>query len=109
MIYLKTLLATLTILITSAVSLMLGGVISIEAINKYVIVVNYESFSQVDKSKIECVLRDEIGDIVGIGIANVPNNIAKVILGISSGDMAKICRYSMPRKIKVFASTTHID
>ena len=88
---------------------MLGGVISIEAINKYAIVVNYESFSQVDKSKIECVLRDEIGDIVGIGIANVPNNIAKVILGISSGDMAKICRYSMPRKIKVFASTTHID
>tara|TARA_A100001011_G_scaffold102473_1_gene108156 strand:- start:778 stop:906 length:129 start_codon:yes stop_codon:yes gene_type:complete len=41
----KTLLTTLTIVITSAVSPALGGVMSIEAINKNAIVVNYESSS----------------------------------------------------------------
>mgnify|MGYP007000438534 len=42
------------------------------------------------KSKVECVLRDEIGNIVGIGMAKHDDTISKVIVGISSGDMGKI-------------------
>ena len=58
-------LASLIILFTSVVSPVFGGVMSIEAVNKNAISVNYESSSQANKSKVECVLRDEIGNIVG--------------------------------------------
>ena len=86
----KTLLTTLIILLTSVVSPVFGGVISIEAVGRNAIVVNYESSSQANKSKVECVLRDEIGNIVGIGMAKLDDTISKVIVGISSGDMGKI-------------------
>ena len=67
-----------------------GGVMSIEAVNKNAIAVNYESSGQANKSKVECVLSDEIGNIVGIGMAKLNDTISKVIVGISSGDMGKI-------------------
>ena len=86
----KTLSITLILLITSVVSPVFGGVVSIEAVNKNAIAVNYESSSQVNKSKVECVLRDEIGNIVGIGMAKLDSTISKVIVGISSADMGKI-------------------
>ena len=85
----KTLLTTL-ILFTSVVSPVSSGVMSIEAVNKNAIAVNYKSSSQANKSKVECVLRDEIGNIVGIGMAKLDDTISKVIVGISSGDMGKI-------------------
>jgi len=85
----KTLLATL-ILITSVVSPVFGGVISVEAINKNAIAVNYESSNQANKSKVECVLRDEIGNIVGIGMTKIDDTISRVIIGISSDDMGKM-------------------
>ena len=83
-------LASLIILFTSVVSPVFGGVISIEAVNKNAISVNYESSSQVNKSKVECVLRDEIGNIVGIGMTKLNDTISKVIIGISNDDMGKI-------------------
>ena len=86
----KTLLTSLIILITSVVSPVFGGVISVEAINKNAIAVNYESSNQANKSKVECVLRDEIGNIIGIGMTKLNDTIAKVIVGISSDDMGKI-------------------
>ena len=85
----KILLTTL-ILLTSVVSPVSSGVMSIEAVNKNAIAVNYESSSQANKSKVECILRDEIGNIVGIGMAKLDDTISKVIVGISSGDMGKI-------------------
>ena len=85
----KILLTTL-ILLTSVVSPVSSGVMSIEAVNKNAIAVNYESSSQANKSKVECVLRDEIGNIVGIGMAKLNDTISKIIVGISSGDMGKI-------------------
>ena len=85
----KTILTTL-IVFTSVVSPVFGGVVLIEAVNKNAIAVNYESSSQVNKSKVECVLRDEIGNIVGIGMAKLDSTISKVIVGISSTDMGKI-------------------
>ena len=85
----KILLTTL-ILLTSVVSPVSSGVMSIEAVNKNAIAVNYESSSQANKSKVECVLRDEIGNIVGIGMAKPNDTISKIIVGISSGDMGKI-------------------
>ena len=83
-------LASLIILFTSVVSPVFGGVISIEAVNKNAIAVNYESSNQADKSKVECVLRDEIGNIVGIGMTKLNDTISKVIIGISNDDMGKI-------------------
>ncbi len=80
---------TTLILFTSVVSPVLCGVMSIEAAGKNAIVVNYESSNQTNKSKVECVLRDEIGNIVGIGMAKLDDTISKVIVGISSGDMGK--------------------
>ena len=85
----KTLLTSL-ILIISAVSPVFGGVMSIEAVNKNAIAVNYESSSQANKSKVECILRDEIGNIVGIGMTKIDDTISRVIIGISSDDMGKI-------------------
>ena len=85
----KTILTTV-ILFTSVVSPVFGGVTSIEAVNKHAIAVNYEISSQTNKLKVECVLRDEIGNIVGIGMAKLDDTISKVIVGISSGDMGKI-------------------
>tara|TARA_A100001011_G_C13666800_1_gene577938 strand:- start:21 stop:305 length:285 start_codon:yes stop_codon:yes gene_type:complete len=78
------------VIFSSVVSPVFGGVISIEAVNQNAIVVNYESSGQSNKSKVECVLRDEIGDIVGIGMTKLDNTISKVIVGISRGDMGKI-------------------
>ena len=86
----KTLLTSLIILITSVVSPVFGGVISVEAINKNAIAVNYESSNQANKSKVECVLRDEIGNIVGIGMTKIDDTISRVIIGISSDDMGKM-------------------
>ena len=86
----KTLLTTLIILFASVVSPMFGGVVSIEAVNKNAIAVNYESSSQANKSKVECILTDEVGDIVGIGMAKLNNTVSEVIIGISSSDMGKI-------------------
>ena len=86
----KTILTSLIILISSVVSPVFGGVISIEAINKNAIAVNYESSNQANKSKVECVLRDEIGNIVGIGMTKINDTISKVIIGISNDDMGKI-------------------
>ena len=83
-------LASLIILLTSVVSPVFGGVISIEAVNKNAIAVNYESSGQANKSKVECVLRDEIGNIVGIGMTKLTDTISKVIVGISGDDMGKI-------------------
>ena len=83
-------LASLIILLTSVVSPVFGGVISIEAVNKNAIAVNYESSNQADKSKVECVLRDEIGNIVGIGMTKLNDTVSRVIVGISSVDMGKI-------------------
>ena len=62
----KTILTTL-IIFTSVVSPVVGGVVSIEAVNKNAILVNYERSNQANKSKIECVLRDEIENIVASG------------------------------------------
>ena len=86
----KTIQTSITILFTSVVSTVFGGVISIEAVNKNAIAVNYESSGHANKSKVECVLSDEIGIIVGIGMAKLNDTISKVIVGISSGDMGKI-------------------
>ena len=86
----KTLLIVITILITSVVSPVFSGVMSIEAEGKNAIAVDYESSGQANKSKVECVLRDEIGNIVGIGMAKLNDNISKVAVGILSGDMGKI-------------------
>ena len=86
----KPLLTSLIILITSVVSPVFGGVMSIESVNKNAIAVNYESSSQANKSKVECILRDEIGNIVGIGMAKLDDTISKVIVAISSDDMGKI-------------------
>ena len=83
-------LASLIILFTSVVSPVFGGVISIEAVNKNAIAVNYESSNHANNLKVECVLRDEIGNIVGIGMAKLNDTISKIIVGISSGDMGKI-------------------
>ena len=83
-------LASFIILLTSVVSPVFGGVISIEAVNKNAIAVNYESSNQADKSKVECVLRDEIGNIVGIGMTKLNDTVSRVIVGISSVDMGKI-------------------
>ena len=80
----------IVILFLSVISPLFGGVVSIEAVNKSAIAVNYESSGQADKSKVECVLRDEIGNIVGIGMAKLDDTISKVMVGISSGDMGKI-------------------
>ena len=85
----KTLLTTL-ILIMQVVSPLFGGVMSIEAVNKNAIAVQYESSNQASKSKVECVLRDEIGNIVGIGMTKLNDTISKVIIGISNDDMGKI-------------------
>ena len=93
----KTLLTSL-ILIISAVSPVFGGVMSIEAVNKNAIAVNYESSSQANKSKVECILRDEIGNIVGIGMAKLENTVSKVTVGISSGDMGKIVNIQCEEK-----------
>ena len=86
----KALLTSITILITSIVSPVFSGVMSIEAVNKNAIAVNYESSSKANKSKVECVLRDEIGNIVGIGMAKLNDTVSQVILSISSGDIEKI-------------------
>ena len=86
----KQLLTTLIILITSVVSPVFGGVMSIESVNKNAIAVNYESSSQANKSKVECVLRDEIGNIVGIGMTRLNDTTSKVIIGILSDDMGKV-------------------
>ncbi len=86
----KKLLISITILFTSVIPPVFGGVKSIDAINKNAIAVNYESFGQANKSKVECVLRDEIGNIIGIGMTKLNDTIAKVIVGISSDDMGKI-------------------
>ena len=51
---------------------------------------HYESFSKANKSNVECVLRDEIGNIVEIGMAKLNDTVSQVILSISSGDMEKI-------------------
>ena len=83
-------LASLIILLTSVVSPLFGGVISIEAVNKNAIAVQYESSNQASKSKVECVLRDEIGNIVGIGMTKIDDTISRVIIGISSDDMGKM-------------------
>ena len=83
-------LASFIILLTSVVSPVFGGVISIEAVNKNAIAVNYESSNQANKSKVECVLRDEIGNIVGIGMTKRNDTVSRVIVGISSVDMGKI-------------------
>ena len=85
----KTLLTTL-ILIMQVVSPLFGGVMSIEAVNKNAIAVHYESSNQASKTKVECVLRDEIGNIVGIGMTKLNDTISKVIIGISNDDMGKI-------------------
>ena len=85
----KHLLATL-ILITSVVSPGFSSVISIEAANKNALVVNYESSRKPNKSKVECDLEDEIGDIIGIGMTRVNDTITKIIVGIPSDDMRKI-------------------
>ena len=85
----KTLLTSL-VLFALMIAPVIGGVVAIEAANKNAIIVNYESSGQANKSKVECVLRDEIGDIVGIGMTKLNATIAKVIVGISSGDMGKI-------------------
>ena len=86
----KTLLTSLIILITSVVSPVFGGVISVEAINKNAIAVNYESSNQANKSKVECVLRDETGNIVGISMTKLNDTVSRVIVGLSSVDMGKI-------------------
>ena len=86
----KTILTSITILFTSAIPPVFGGIMSIESLNQNAISVNYESSSQVNKSKVECVLRDEIGNIIGIGMTKLNDTIAKVIVGISSDDMGKI-------------------
>ena len=86
----NTLLTTLIILLPSVVSPVFGGVILIEAVNKNAIAVNYERSNQANKSKVECVLRDEIGNIVGIGMTKIDDTIPRVIIGISSDDMGKI-------------------
>ena len=52
--------------------------------NKNAIAVNYESSSQANKSKIECVLRNEVGNVVEIGITKLNDTKSKVILGLSS-------------------------
>ncbi len=83
-------LTSLIILFASVVSPVFSGVVSIEAASKNAIVVNYESSGQTNKLKVECVLTDEIGDIVGIGMAKLNDNISKVVVGISIGDMGKI-------------------
>ena len=93
----KILLTTL-FLIIPVVSPLFGGVMSIEAVNKNAIAVNYESSSQANKSKVECVLRDEIGNIVGIGMAKLDVTISKVIVGISSDDMGKIVDFQCKEK-----------
>ena len=85
----KTILTTL-IIFTSVVSPVFGGVVSIEAVNKNAILVNYESSNQANKSRVECVLRDEIENIVGIGMTKLTDTISKVIVGISSDDIGKI-------------------
>ena len=85
----KILLTTL-FLIIPVVSPLFGGVMSIEAVNKNAIAVQYESSNQASKSKVECVLRDEIGNIVGIGMTKLNDTISKVIIGISNDDMGKI-------------------
>ena len=84
------LLITILIIFTSVVSPAFGGVMSIEAVNKNAIAVNYKSSNQANKSKVECVLRDEIGNIVGIGMTKLNDTISRVIIGISSDDMGKI-------------------
>ena len=86
----KTILTVITIIVTSVVSPVVGGVMSIEAVNKNAIVVNYESSNQANKSKVECVLRDEIGNIVGIGMTKLNDTMSRVIIGISSDDIGKI-------------------
>ena len=83
-------LLTRLILLISVVSPVFGGVMSIEAVGKNAIVVNYESSDQANKSKVECILTDEVGDIVGIGMAKLNNTVSEVIIGISSSDMGKI-------------------
>ncbi len=85
----KTILTTL-IIFTSVVSPVFGRVVSIEAVNKNAILVNYESSNQANKSRVECVLRDEIENIVGIGMTKLTDTISKVIIGISGDDMGKI-------------------
>ena len=80
----------IVILFLSVISPVFGGVVSIEAVNKSAIAVNYESSGQADKSKVECVLRDEIGSIVGIGMTKINVIISKVIVGIAREDMGKI-------------------
>ena len=85
----KQLLTTL-IIFKSVVSPVFGGVMSIEAVNKNAIAVNYESSNHANNLKVECVLRDEIGNIVGIGMTKIDDTIARVIIGISSDDMGKI-------------------
>ena len=86
----KTILTLLIILFTSVIPPAFGGVTSIEAVNKNAIAVNYKSSGQANKSKVECVLRDEIGNIVGIGMTKLNDTISRVIIGISSDDMGKI-------------------
>ena len=85
----KPLLITL-ILLTSVVSPLFGGFMSIEAVHKNTIAVSYESSGQTNKSKVECVLRDEFGNIVGIGMANLNDTVSTVIIGLSNVDMGKI-------------------
>ncbi len=86
----KLLLAALIIIVTSVLSPVFSGVISIEAANKNAIVVNYESSNQATKSKVECALTDEIGNIVGVGMAKLDETISRIVVGISSEDMGKI-------------------
>ena len=81
---------TIFIIFKSVVSPVFGGIMSIEAVNKNAIAVNYESSNQANKLKVECVLRDEIGNIVGIGMTKLNDTISRVIIGISSDDMGKI-------------------
>ena len=81
---------TIFIIFKSVVSPVFGWVISVEAINKNAIAVNYESSNQANKLKVECVLRDEIGNIVGIGMTKLNDTISRVTIGISSDDMGKI-------------------
>lgn len=85
----KQLLTTL-ILITLVVSPVFGGVMSVEAVGKNAIVVNYEISGHENKAKVECTLKDEVGDIVGIGMAKLSGTVSKVVIGISSDDMGKI-------------------
>ena len=96
----KTILTLLIILFTSVIPPAFGGVTSIEAVNKNAIAVNYESSNQPNKSKVECVLRDEIGNIVGIGMARLNDTVSNDNNRPFKCRYGKNCGHSMRGKIK---------